>query len=111
MCVIDWNSTCGSPIECSRRCSNVRGPLVVPSIAVPPRGLTLCAHHLPCSGRVLDASFQPAVAPVEQLLRRGVARVVVVGPELVEEPVAAAAGLRAEEVGELARGLGALGLR
>src|SRR5207302_2219114 len=26
MCVIDWNSTCGSPIECSRRCSKRASP-------------------------------------------------------------------------------------
>src|SRR3954469_11655660 len=34
MCVIDWNSTCGSPIECSRRWSNPRAALVAPSIAI-----------------------------------------------------------------------------
>jgi hypothetical protein len=26
MWVIDWNSTCGSPIECSRRCSKRGAP-------------------------------------------------------------------------------------
>src|SRR3954447_10600942 len=34
MCVIDWNSTCGNPIECSRRWSNPRAALVAPSIAI-----------------------------------------------------------------------------
>src|SRR5207253_8280054 len=32
MCVIDWKSTWGSPIECSRRCSKRLGPAVVASI-------------------------------------------------------------------------------
>src|SRR3954452_8549590 len=36
MCVIDWNSTCGSPIECSRRWSKPRAALGAPSIAIPP---------------------------------------------------------------------------
>src|SRR4051812_22627762 len=36
MCVIDWNSTCGRPIECSRRWSKPRAALVAPSIAIPP---------------------------------------------------------------------------
>src|SRR5947199_7069972 len=35
MCVIDWNRTCGSPIECSRRCSK-RPPLGVAASIVPP---------------------------------------------------------------------------
>src|SRR6185437_14571790 len=34
MCVIDWNRTCGSPIECSRRCSN-RPPLDAASMHAP----------------------------------------------------------------------------
>src|SRR3954453_7793224 len=34
MCVIDWNSTCGNPIECSRRWSNPRPALVALSIAI-----------------------------------------------------------------------------
>src|SRR3954466_14899147 len=34
MCVIDWNSTWGSPIECSRRWSNPRAALVALSIAI-----------------------------------------------------------------------------
>src|SRR4051812_34803425 len=33
MCVIDWNSTCGSPIECSRRWSK-RAAAFAPSIAI-----------------------------------------------------------------------------
>src|SRR5919199_5779383 len=33
MCVIDWNSTWGSPIECSRRWSK-RAAAVAPSIAI-----------------------------------------------------------------------------
>src|SRR3954452_10645001 len=37
MCVIDWNSTCGRPIECSRRCWKLRGAAVAPSIPTPPR--------------------------------------------------------------------------
>src|SRR5690348_4318041 len=35
MCVIDWKRTCGSPIECSRRCSK-RPPLVDAASIVPP---------------------------------------------------------------------------
>src|SRR5581483_6444207 len=35
MCVIDWNSTCGRPIECSRRCSK-RGELAVVDSISPP---------------------------------------------------------------------------
>src|SRR4051794_34419266 len=103
MCVIDWNSTCGNPIECSRRCSNVRGPLAVPSIAVPPIRLTALRHHRALAGRVLHALLEPRVAAVEQLHRRRVARVVVVRPQIVEEPVAAAARLQAEQVRELTR--------
>src|SRR3954447_12028005 len=38
MCVIDWKSTCGSPIECSRRCSKRRGSVVAASIRPPCRG-------------------------------------------------------------------------
>src|SRR5919198_2790321 len=34
MCVIDWNRTCGSPIECSRRCSKPRAGLLAASIAI-----------------------------------------------------------------------------
>src|SRR3954463_8143212 len=103
MCVIDWNSTCGRPIECSRRCSKVR-----PSIPVPP--LALLRKHAPFTGRVDDDLLDPIVAPVQEPLRGGVTVVVVVGPEVVEEAVGAPARLGAEQRGELARGLGALGL-
>src|ERR1051325_2848171 len=35
MCVIDWNSTCGNPIECSRRWSKRRSEVLAASIDPP----------------------------------------------------------------------------
>src|SRR5580765_5485047 len=37
MCVIDWKSTCGSPIECSRKRSKDRAPTAPASIGPPCR--------------------------------------------------------------------------
>src|SRR3954454_20965054 len=66
MCVIDWNSTCGRPIECSRRCWNVRGD---PSTAVPPICGPLLRDHVPFAGRVADAFLDPFVSAVQELHR------------------------------------------
>src|SRR3954453_19807016 len=108
MCVIDWNSTCGRPIECSRRGSTVRGVPSTPASSIA-RAL-LDRHHAPLAGRVEHALLDERVAAVEQADGGLVAGVVVLGPQRVEEPVRAALGLGAEQLRELAGGLGALGL-
>src|SRR4051812_37926728 len=80
MCVIDWNSTCGRPIECSRRCWKLRGVLLaIPSLLC---RLTLgtLGDHRPFAGRFADALLDPGVLAVEHGQRGGVARVVVVRP-------------------------------
>src|SRR3954447_1404827 len=107
MCVIDWNSTCGRPIECSRRCSKLRGVLAA-SIPIPPRSLT--GDHGPFAGRIAHALLDPRVAAVQHGHRGLVSLVVVVGPQVVEQRVRAAAGLAAEQVAQLARRVAALGL-
>ena len=62
----------------------------------------------PVARRVGDALLEPRVAAVEHVLRGRVVGVVVVGPQLVEQRVDAAARLRAEQVGQLERLLAAL---
>src|SRR5215210_3993162 len=61
----------------------------------------LGGDHRPVAGRVRDALLDPREAAVEHGLRGRVVVVVVVGPQLVEEPVDARAGLLAEQVREL----------
>src|SRR4051812_43570552 len=110
MCVIDWNSTCGRPIECSRRCSKLRGPALAPSIRSLPSGGLSGRDHRALTGRIAHALLDPRVLAVQHGHRRLVARVVVVRPQGVEQRVRAAPGLAAEQVRQPARGVGALGL-
>jgi DNA-binding CsgD family transcriptional regulator len=72
MCVIDWNSTWGRPIECSRRCWKPRDAAGAPSILAllsDVRGLAFCAGArkpapaiatLPTHDRLLERSEQLA---------------------------------------------------
>src|SRR5882724_1317668 len=66
-----------------------------------PRGAgRLRRDHRPAAGRVEDPLLEPRVAALHHPLGGGVAVVVVVGPQIVEQPVDPPAGLRAEEIGQ-----------
>src|ERR1043165_7034000 len=60
MCVIDWKSTCGSPIECSRRWSKRRGAWGAASID-PPSSASLRFSHEPGAPRLQWPPFPGGV--------------------------------------------------
>src|SRR5690242_10404840 len=64
MCVIDWKSTCGSPIECSRRWSKRRGASGAASMD-PPSSASLRFSHEPGAPRLQWPPF-PGVCPSGQ---------------------------------------------
>src|SRR5215213_1235108 len=66
-------------------------------------GRLVLADRRAVAGGVDDVLLEERVAPVEDLLRDLEVRVVVVVEELVEEHVRAAAGLAAEQRGQLER--------
>src|SRR4051812_22301474 len=103
MCVIDWKRTWGSPMECSRRCSKLRcGVAVVPNANLLCGCLPSRTHHRALTGRIAHALLDPGVPAVKDGQRRGVAGVVLVGPQRVEEAVRPPPRLAAEQVGQLA---------
>src|SRR5215218_6100684 len=69
----------------------------------------LGGDHRAVARRVRDALLDPLEAAVQHAHGARVVRVVRVGPQLVEEPVHAPAGLLAEQVGELEGLLGEVG--
>src|SRR3954453_8022889 len=107
MCVIDWNSTCGSPIECSRRWSKPRAALVAPSIAILLSRLAACKAGISRTRRTeWTAAWQ--LAPrlfaepeLEPLVRR-------VEPEPAVEPVCVEALLVARQLDDRAAALARL---
>src|SRR3954451_7554904 len=107
MCVIDWNSTCGSPIECSRRWSKPRAALVAPSIAILLSRLDACKARI-CQTRRTEWTAAGQLAPrlfaepeLEPLVRR-------VEPEPAVEPVCVEALLVARQLDDRAAALARL---
>src|SRR3954469_25448084 len=107
MCVIDWNSTCGSPIECSRRWSKPRAALVAPSIAILLSRLDACKARI-CQTRRTEWTAAGQLAPrlfaepeLEPLVRR-------VEPEPAVEPVCVEALLVSRQLDDRAAALARL---
>jgi hypothetical protein len=85
-------------------------------LAADPSGVRLSArrwHHRRVAGRVFDPFLQPHVATVQHALGGGIAVIVAIGPQLVEERLGTLFGLLAGQFGELeclALALGVLAL-